>query len=61
MMATESQYEGKHTMMRQYDTLLHKVGQSNPMSCGQVHRVDVYTPEFFNLQVFKQHLGVAVN
>ena len=62
--ATESRYEGKHSMMRQYDILLHKDVESNPMSCGQVHRVDVYTQEFFKLQpciVFKQHLGAAVN
>ena len=62
--ATESRYEGKHSMMRQYDILLHKDVESNPMSCGQVHRVDVHTQEFFKLQackVFKQHLGAAVN
>ena len=33
--------------MRQYDILLHKDVESNPMSCGQVHRVDVHTKEFF--------------
>ena len=62
--ATESRYEGKHPAMRQCDILLHKGAKSNPMSCGQMHRVNVYTQEFFKLQyciVFKQHLGAAVN
>ena len=59
---TESRYEGrKHSTMRQCNILLHKDVKGNPW---KIHRVDVYTQEFFKVQhciVFKQHLGAAVN